>query len=89
MLSKLVCDWGRMSWGFETDPEYQELLDWADSFVRHEVELLGSLGISNEMPFSRWMVSAEALALADGPTETHKVVVARQVLREYQPHDGL
>jgi len=40
MLSKWVSDWGRMSWGFETDPEYQELLDWADSFVRHEVELL-------------------------------------------------
>lgn len=42
-----------------------------------------------EMPFSRWMVSAEALALADRPTETHKVVVARQVLKERQPHEGL
>ena len=57
--------------------------------VQRAMHLHGSLGISNEMPFSRWMVSAESLALADGPTETHKVVVARQVLREYQPHDGL
>ena len=32
---------------------------------------------------------AEALALADGPTEVHKVTVARQVLKEYQPLDGL
>ncbi|MFD0853907.1 acyl-CoA dehydrogenase family protein, partial [Actinomadura adrarensis] len=29
-----------MAWDFETDPEYQELLDWADAFVRDEVEPL-------------------------------------------------
>ncbi len=29
-----------MSWDFETDPEYQEKLDWADTFVRNEVEPL-------------------------------------------------
>ena len=57
--------------------------------VQRAMHLHGSLGISNEMPFSRWMVDAESLALADGPTETHKVVVARQVLKEYEPHDGL
>ena len=57
--------------------------------VQRAMHLHGSLGISNEMPFSRWMVSAESLALADGPTETHKVVVARQVLKQYQPHPGL
>src|SRR5690349_16880581 len=27
-------------WDFATDPEYQELLDWADEFVRDEVEPL-------------------------------------------------
>ncbi|MGI9206596.1 MAG: acyl-CoA dehydrogenase family protein [Rhodococcus sp. (in: high G+C Gram-positive bacteria)] len=29
-----------MAWDFETDPEYQEKLDWADAFVRNEVEPL-------------------------------------------------
>ena len=29
-----------MAWDFETDPEYQEKLDWADAFVREEVEPL-------------------------------------------------
>jgi acyl-CoA dehydrogenase len=29
-----------MSWDFETDAEYQEKLDWADTFVREEVEPL-------------------------------------------------
>lgn len=57
--------------------------------VRRAMHLHGSLGVSNEMPFSGWMLSAEVLSLADGPTETHKVVVARQVLRDYEPHPGL
>ena len=29
-----------MAWDFETDPEYQKVLDWADEFVREEVEPL-------------------------------------------------
>ena len=29
-----------MAWDFETDPEYQKLLDWADEFVQEEVEPL-------------------------------------------------
>ena len=29
-----------MAWDFETDPEYQEQLDWVDEFVRTEVEPL-------------------------------------------------
>ena len=57
--------------------------------VQRAMHLHGSLGMSNEMPFSSWMVTAEMLALADGPTETHKVVVARQLLKDYQPHEGL
>jgi hypothetical protein len=27
-----------MAWDFETDPEFQKKLDWADDFVRREVE---------------------------------------------------
>ena len=29
-----------MAWDFETDPEFQEELDWVDEFVRDEVEPL-------------------------------------------------
>ena len=29
-----------MAWDFETDPEYQKKLDWANDFVRDEVEPL-------------------------------------------------
>ena len=32
-----------MAWDFETDPEYQEELDWVADFVRDEIEPLGFL----------------------------------------------
>jgi acyl-CoA dehydrogenase len=34
-----------MAWDFETDPEFQEKLDWMDGFVRDEVEPLSFLGL--------------------------------------------
>jgi acyl-CoA dehydrogenase len=35
------------------------------------------------------MVGAQVMAIADGPTEVHKVTIAKQVLRDYKPVDGL
>ena len=29
-----------MAWDFETDPDFQQQLDWIDRFVREEVEPL-------------------------------------------------
>ena len=49
----------------------------------------GSLGLSDEMPFMHWVTESYFLALADGPTEVHKVTVARQVLRDHAPSDTL
>ena len=43
----------------------------------------------NEMPFSGMIHGAGVMGLADGPTEVHKVTVARQVLRDYRPSDDL
>src|SRR5215467_11025823 len=62
--------------------------------VLHDIALRalqvhGALGVSNEMPFHRMLLGASVLGLADGPTEVHKVTVARQVLRGYTPSDDL
>ena len=59
------------------------------NIAQRALHLHGALGVSNEMPFVGMLIGAESLALADGPTEVHKVTVARQVLREYKPVDGL
>jgi acyl-CoA dehydrogenase len=41
------------------------------------------------MPFFGMIHAAGVMGLADGPTEVHKVTVARQVLRDYKPTDGM
>ncbi len=43
----------------------------------------GSLGVSAEMPFAGQVIGAFVMGIADGPTEVHKVTVARQHLRAY------
>jgi acyl-CoA dehydrogenase len=53
--------------------------------VQRAMHLHGALGVSNEMPFTTMLVAAEVMGLADGPTEVHKVTVARQVLKDHQP----
>lgn len=53
------------------------------------LHLHGSLGISTEMPFTGQVIQSFMLGLADGPTEVHKVTVAREVLGEYQPSTDL
>lgn len=45
------------------------------------LQIHGSLGLSNEMPFM-WMIAESFhMGLADGPTEVHKTVVARQLMK--------
>ncbi|CAO5253881.1 hypothetical protein FAGKG844_640008 [Frankia sp. AgKG'84/4] len=53
------------------------------------LQVHGALGTSNEMPFTRMVNTSYLLGLADGPTEVHKVTVAKQVLRGYSPSDDL
>lgn len=51
------------------------------------LQVHGSLGISTDMPFTDLIINSYHVGLADGPTEVHKVTVARQVLREYESGD--
>ena len=53
------------------------------------MQVHGALGVSNEMPFHQMLLGASVMGLADGPTEVHKITVARQVLRGYAPSDDL
>lgn len=57
--------------------------------AQRAMQIHGALGVSNEMPFTRMMTGAQVMAIADGPTEVHKVTIAKQVLRDYKAVDGL
>jgi len=57
--------------------------------VQRSIQVHGALGVSNEMPLGRMWMSAPVMGLVDGPTEVHRVTVARQVLKRYQAAPGL
>ena len=57
--------------------------------AQRAMQLHGALGVSNEMPFAEMMVNAQVMAVADGPTEVHKITLAKQLLRAYEPADPI
>jgi acyl-CoA dehydrogenase len=53
------------------------------------LQIHGSLGVSDEMPFGSMVMESYQMGLVDGATEVHKTTVARQVLRNYAPTSDL
>jgi acyl-CoA dehydrogenase len=49
--------------------------------VQRAMQLHGSLGVSDEMPFGKMWLYAASMGVMDGPTEVHRVAVARQLLK--------
>lgn len=54
------------------------------NIAERAAHLHGAMGLSDEMPFVGQIISALVMGIADGPTEVHKVTVARQHLRDYK-----
>ncbi len=57
--------------------------------VYNALHIHGSLGTSNEMPLMGLWSMMPVMGIADGPTEVHKVTIARKVLKNYRPSEGL
>lgn len=58
--------------------------------IDRSLQLHGSLGYSGDMPLEEMYRYARAARIYDGPDEVHRVVVARQVLKNYTaPPDGV
>jgi acyl-CoA dehydrogenase len=57
--------------------------------VYRALHLHGSLGMSNETPLMDMWQYVPEMGLVDGPTEVHKVSVARDILRNVSPAPGL
>ncbi|MGV0645743.1 acyl-CoA dehydrogenase family protein [Mycolicibacterium sp. XJ2546] len=53
------------------------------------MQVHGALGVTNEMPLFKMIHGAAVMGLVDGPTEVHKTTVAKQVLRDYAPTEGM
>jgi acyl-CoA dehydrogenase len=53
------------------------------------LHLHGSHGVTDEYPFVKDVVRSFVMGLADGPTEIHKLSLARQILKPYPPSDAV
>jgi acyl-CoA dehydrogenase len=53
------------------------------------LQIHGSLGLSEEMPFVSMLINGLHVGLADGPSEIHTLGVAKQLLTQYKPTDGV
>jgi acyl-CoA dehydrogenase len=56
--------------------------------AQRALRIHGSLGMTREMPFWDMVVVGQTMGLADGPTEVHKVTLAREVLKGYEGTEG-
>jgi acyl-CoA dehydrogenase len=90
----------RTAWRIDKYNDYQKVradisaVKAAMPKVLHDVasralQIHGSLGVSDEMPFSAMVLESFHMGLADGATEVHKVTLARDILKGYQGTDDL
>lgn len=89
----------KTAWIIDTEPHgaartYIAMCKVAMAKVYHDIihraiQLHGSLGATIETPLHHYWSGVLAMGLADGPTEVHKVAVARGVLTKYEATDTL
>jgi acyl-CoA dehydrogenase len=56
--------------------------------IDRALQVHGALGYSTDMPLEGMYRLARALPIMDGPDEVHRVTIARQALKGYEPHEG-
>jgi acyl-CoA dehydrogenase len=60
-----------------------------EGIARRAIQVHGALGLTRDMPLGGMLVGGIALGLADGPTEVHQQTVAKELLKLYQPAEGM
>jgi acyl-CoA dehydrogenase len=90
----------RTAWRIDKYNDYQKVRDDIAAVkialpqVVHDVaaraiQLHGSLGISDELPLARMVLDSFYLGLADGPTDVHRISLARMILARHEPTPDL
>jgi acyl-CoA dehydrogenase len=57
--------------------------------VQRAVQMHGALGLSDEMPLAQMWMHAMMMGVVDGPTEVHKLTIAKNLLRQIEPAKGM
>ena len=58
--------------------------EMASEVVDHAMQSFGALGMTREMPFGVLSQRLRMSRIYEGPTEVHRMVIARRAMREYQ-----
>ncbi|MBI4190095.1 MAG: acyl-CoA dehydrogenase family protein [Betaproteobacteria bacterium] len=53
----------------------------ASRVVDRAIQIMGGLGVSKELPLERWYRELRVRRISEGPSEVHRMVVARHILR--------
>ncbi len=52
--------------------------------VDRAIQVWGGAGVSNDLPLSVMYLAARVLRLADGPDEVHRILIAKNVIHQYE-----
>jgi acyl-CoA dehydrogenase len=47
------------------------------------IQICGGTGISRDLPLSTWYEAVRAFRIYDGASEVHRVVIARDIIKQY------
>jgi acyl-CoA dehydrogenase len=50
------------------------------------IQICGGMGISKDLPLGTWFAEARAFRIYDGPSEVHRMVIARRIIRNFGSH---
>src|SRR4051812_12145124 len=56
--------------------------------VDRAIQVWGAAGVSNDLPLAGMYLGARTLRIADGPDEVHKILIAKNVLKQYEQGQG-
>jgi acyl-CoA dehydrogenase len=56
--------------------------------VDRAIQVWGAAGVTGDLPLAAMYQGARTLRLADGPDEVHRILVAKNVLRQYAAGEG-
>jgi acyl-CoA dehydrogenase len=56
--------------------------------VDRAIQVWGAAGVSGDLPLAAMYQGARTLRLADGPDEVHKILIAKNVLKQYRSGSG-
>jgi acyl-CoA dehydrogenase len=54
--------------------------EMAGRVVDRAIQILGGLGVSRELPLERWYRELRIKRIGEGPSEVHRMIVARDLL---------